>query len=301
MTALMLLLLTLLGVLGLAVGSFLNVVIWRVPRGLSVIRPRSACPACGHPVRARDNIPVVSWLILRGRCRDCAAPIDVRYPLVEVSTAVLFALAGAWALLGGGPVAVLPALLYLVSIAVALTVIDIDTRRLPNAIVLPSYPVLAVLLTAASALTGQWPDLARAAAGLAILGGFYLTIRVIYPRGMGFGDVKLAGLLGLVLGWFGWGALMCVEICAPFCLHIVCSVASRQYCSVFATRLYGFCAPVMLLHTPTVSSSNAAEENKRKCGAVYSASPLAVASCLPFLEKNTQLLLYEASHRCAAI
>ncbi|WP_129338925.1 prepilin peptidase [Cellulomonas endophytica] len=187
-------------VLGLAVGSFLNVVVWRVPRGESVAHPPSACPACGHAVRPRDNVPVLSWLLLRGRCRDCGVRISRRYPLVEAGTAVLVALVP----LVVTPWAV-PAYAYLVAIGVALALIDLDTQRLPNAIVLPAYPVLAVLLTLASAGTGDWAALGRAAVGGAALFAGYFVLRFAQPGGMGFGDVKLAGPLGAALAWLGWG------------------------------------------------------------------------------------------------
>lgn len=202
---------------GLAIGSFLNVVVHRVPAGLSVVAPASACPRCGHAIRARDNVPVLSWAVLRGRCRDCAAPISVRYPLVELATAALFALV----VLRFGPAllaatdareaavatTVLVAMLYLMAVSVALTLIDLDVHRLPNAIVLPAYPVLAALLTAASALSGDWGALLRAGVGLVVLGGGYLALALVVPGGMGLGDVKLAGVLGLVLAYLGWGPL----------------------------------------------------------------------------------------------
>ena len=193
--------------LGLLIGSFLNVVIWRVPRGRSIVSPPSACPSCGHPVRRRDNVPVLSWLVLRGRCRDCAEPISVRYPLVEAGTALLFV--GVAARFGTGWE--LPAYLYLAAIGLALALIDIDVHRLPNALVLPSYPVLAGLLTLASANPGggaDWAALGRAALAGAVLFAFYGLLVVVYPRGMGLGDVKLAGVLGLALGWLGWGSLL---------------------------------------------------------------------------------------------
>lgn len=194
------------GVLGLLIGSFLNVVVWRVPRGESVAHPPSACPHCGHVIRRRDNVPVVSWLVLRGRCRDCGAAISPRYPLVEAGTGVLFALTAWWA----GPDWILPALLYLAAISVALALIDLDTRRLPDAIVLPSYPAALALLALASWNPGgdsDWASYVRALAGGGILFAVYFVTVLVYPAGMGFGDVKLAGVLGLYLGWFGWGAL----------------------------------------------------------------------------------------------
>lgn len=191
-------------VLGLAIGSFLNVVIWRVPRGESIVRPPSACPRCGREIRPRDNVPLISWLLLRGRCRDCDEPISARYPLVETLTAVLFVLV----VLRFGASVAIPAFLYLAAIAVALALIDLDSHLLPNAIVLPSYPVLAVLLTAASWIEGDWSALLRAAIGGAGLYAVYFLMVLIYPAGMGFGDVKLAGLLGAALAWVGWGSLV---------------------------------------------------------------------------------------------
>jgi leader peptidase (prepilin peptidase)/N-methyltransferase len=200
----MLALVILTAALGLAVGSFLNVVIWRVPRGESVVRPPSHCPGCDRPIRPRDNVPVLSWLLLRGKCRDCGEPISIRYPLVELGTAVLFAVLT----LSIGFEAELPAFLYLGAIGVALAMIDIDVKRLPNAIVLPSYPVAAVLLTVAAAVEGQWEDLLRAGLGMVALYAFYFLLALVYPAGMGFGDVKLAGLLGLFLGWLGWAEVV---------------------------------------------------------------------------------------------
>lgn len=195
---------TLAALLGLAVGSFLNVVVWRVPREESVVRPPSACPRCGHPIRPRDNVPLISWLLLRGRCRDCAEPVSVRYPLVEAGTALVFALV----LVRFGVTAAVPAYLYLGAIAVALALIDLDTHRLPDAIVLPSYPVLAILLTMASWADGEWSSLLRAGVGGVALLALYFLMLVIYPAGMGLGDVKLAGLLGMAMAWVGWGSLV---------------------------------------------------------------------------------------------
>ncbi|WP_369052262.1 prepilin peptidase [Kineococcus terrestris] len=191
------------GVLGALVGSFLNVVVHRVPRGESVVRPASRCPSCGHAVRRRDNVPVLSWVLLRGRCRDCRTPISARYPLVEAGTAALFAAVTAVV----GPAWSLPAYLYLAAVAVALALIDLDVHRLPDPIVLPSYAVALVLLTVASAGTADWWALLRAAVGAAALFALYAVLFVAKPGGMGLGDVKLAGVLGLYLGWWGWDAL----------------------------------------------------------------------------------------------
>lgn len=194
-------------VLGLAIGSFLNVVVWRVPRGESVAHPPSACPRCGHRIRARDNVPVLSWLVLRGRCRDCGNPISLRYPLVEAGTGVAFGLVAWWL---GWSWAV-PAFWYLAAVSIALTLIDLDVRRLPDAIVLPSWGVGLVLLTLAAWNPGgdpAWGPLVRAMLGALAMGASYFLILFAYPRGMGFGDVKLAVLLGLYLGWVGWSAVV---------------------------------------------------------------------------------------------
>ncbi|PFG33094.1 prepilin peptidase [Sanguibacter antarcticus] len=197
------LLATFAALLGLAVGSFLNVVIWRVPRGESIVRPPSACPGCAREIRSRDNIPVLSWLILRARCRDCHEPISAQYPLVEALTGVLFVLV----FVRFGLTWELPAYLYAASIAVALSVIDIKVHRLPNAIVLPSYGVVSILLLVAAVGTGDWDALLRAGIAGAGLYVLYFIMCVAYPAGMGFGDVKLAALVGAYLGWVGWGAL----------------------------------------------------------------------------------------------
>lgn len=200
----MLALSTLTAVLGLLIGSFLNVVIWRVPRNESVVRPPSRCPACDRAIRPRDNVPVLSWLVLRGRCRDCSEPISGRYPLVELGTAAVFSVLA----IRIGLEPELPAFLYLGAIGVALALIDLDVKRLPNVIVLPSYVVALVLLCVAALVGDGFGDLLRAGLGMAALFGFYFLLAFIYPAGMGFGDVKLAGVLGLYLGWLGWAEVI---------------------------------------------------------------------------------------------
>ncbi len=192
------------GLFGLVVGSFLNVVIWRVPRGESVVRPPSHCPQCDAKIRSRDNVPVVSWLLLRGKCHACRGTISVRYPLVELLVGVLFA---AITVRFRHDLALVPALLYLVAVGVALAMIDLDLRRLPNALTLPSYVVGAALLVTAALVDHQPVRLLHAAIGMAALYSFYFVLMMAKPGGMGFGDVKLAGVLGLYLGYLGWGAL----------------------------------------------------------------------------------------------
>lgn len=194
-------LLGIVALLGLAVGSFLNVVIHRVPRDESLIRPGSHCPQCGAAVRNRHNVPVLGWLLLRGRCADCRTPISVRYPLVEAGTAALFAAVAAkfglsWAL---------PAYLYLAAVAIALALIDLDVMRLPDVIVLPSYVVAAALLVPAALIGDGMAPVVRGIAAAALLWVLYRGLARF--GGMGGGDVKLAPLLGFYLGWLGWGAV----------------------------------------------------------------------------------------------
>jgi leader peptidase (prepilin peptidase)/N-methyltransferase len=212
-----------LGVLGVLIGSFLNVVVYRLPLGLSLASPPSACTGCGQRIKAYDNIPVLSWLMLRGRCRNCKAAISVRYPLVELGTAVLFGVVASWFVSSGdnpsvllrwpwsapaaAGVLTLAAFLYLGAISIALALIDLDTHRLPNPIVLPAYLVGGALIASAGILTGDYDALVRAGVGLAALWLAYFAMAWFYPGGMGFGDVKLAGVLGLYLGWLGWGPL----------------------------------------------------------------------------------------------
>jgi leader peptidase (prepilin peptidase) / N-methyltransferase len=178
-------------IVGLLIGSFLNVVTWRLPRRESLLRPRSRCPRCETPIRPYDNVPVLSWLLLRGRCRTCKVPISARYPAVEAATAALYAAVavgrhGALDLVLG---------LLLVTALVPITLIDLDRRIIPNAITLPA--AVAAVAAAAVLDPGFLPEqlLSGAAAG-----GFFLIAALAYPRGMGMGDVKLAAVLGLYLG-----------------------------------------------------------------------------------------------------
>jgi leader peptidase (prepilin peptidase)/N-methyltransferase len=224
----------LVGVLGLAIGSFLNVVVYRVPLGASVVSPPSACPNCKSEIKAYDNIPVLSWLLLRGRCRNCANGISVRYPIVEASTALFFAGVAAFFIrtISSAPTAslaianaiALAAFLYLVAISVALAIIDLETHKLPNAIVLPSYLVAGVLFVAASIVGGQYDALLRAGIGMVALVVIYFVLAFFSRGGMGMGDVKLAGVLGLYLGWSGYGALFIGSL-AAFLLGGVFGVA----------------------------------------------------------------------------
>lgn len=184
--------------LGLLLGSFLNVVVWRLPRGESVAWPGSRCPACGHAVRPRDNLPLLGWLLLRGRCRDCAAPISPRYPLVEAAGG----LAAAAALLAApSPAAAAAALLLLLAL-IAVFLIDLDHRLILDVITLPG--VALGLLLCPLLGTARTDALLGAAGGWLVLEG----VRLGYRRwrgieGLGGGDVKLAAMLGAWLGWQG--------------------------------------------------------------------------------------------------
>ncbi|MBX6371504.1 MAG: prepilin peptidase [Acidothermus sp.] len=191
-------------VVGAVVGSFLNVVIWRLPRGESVVSPGSYCPHCGKGITPRDNVPILSWLVLHGRCRACGAPISWRYPAVEALTAALFA-GTAWRF--GISWEIVP-FLYLVAVGIALAWIDFDVRRLPNSVVLPSYLVASVLLSVAAVVEHHPERLLIAACGMAGAYGLFYLLMLVKPGGMGFGDVKLAGLLGLYLGFLGIGPLV---------------------------------------------------------------------------------------------
>jgi leader peptidase (prepilin peptidase) / N-methyltransferase len=180
-----------LGMCGAAFGSFVNVLAYRLPRRESIVKPRSRCPGCETTIRARDNIPIVSWLLLRGRCRDCNMNIPVRYPLVEAVTAGLFVLLG---VKFGREAALWPALaLAVVLVAAAAT--DLEERIIPNRLMAAGALLALVLWTIAD--PDRLPEnvIAGAAAG-----GLLLAAAIAYPAGMGMGDVKLAAVMGLFLG-----------------------------------------------------------------------------------------------------
>ena len=185
-------------VVGLAFGSFLTVVAHRVPRKESIVRPRSRCPRCGTEIRPRDNIPVVSWLLLRGRCRACGAPVSPEYPLIELATAGLFA--GAAAAFREDFVAAVVALFL--GLMLTLGLIDAHHRVVPNRI---SYPALLLFAAAllAGDLAGGGVDVLDGLIGLAAYAGPLFLLALALPGGMGMGDVKLAALIGLVLGSLG--------------------------------------------------------------------------------------------------
>jgi leader peptidase (prepilin peptidase) / N-methyltransferase len=179
------------GVLGAVFGSFLNVVAYRLPRHESLVKPASRCPSCGTPVKPYDNVPILSWLLLRGRCRSCAAPISPRYPLVEALTAALCV----GAVLAHHSAASIALSVLLILLVVPAALIDLEHRIIPNRITGPGA-VLAVAVGLALDPSGE-PG--RLLAG-ACAGGFLLLAVLAYPGGMGMGDAKLAGMMGLFLG-----------------------------------------------------------------------------------------------------
>jgi leader peptidase (prepilin peptidase)/N-methyltransferase len=186
-------------VFGLAIGSFMTVVAARVPAGESVVSPRSHCPHCGAEIRNRDNIPVLGWIMLRGRCHNCGERISARYPLLELSTAILmaapfFVYDSVWVACG---VSALLALMPVIS------VIDLEHRIIPNRIVYPALIAFPIYLVVAN-LFGAPVDLVRMVIGFAAYGGILFVVALI-SRGMGMGDVKLAALIGLVLGSLSLG------------------------------------------------------------------------------------------------
>jgi leader peptidase (prepilin peptidase) / N-methyltransferase len=179
------------GFFGLLFGSFLNVVAYRLPRGESLATPASRCPGCDTPIKPYDNVPVISWLLLRGRCRSCGGSIAWRYPLVELATGVLMALC---VLVVGADDDVWLGI-ALVLLLVPVTVIDIDFRIIPNKLMLGG----AIAAVAILALTSP-SDIPEHLIAAAAAGGFLLLAAIAYPAGMGMGDVKLAFVLGLFLG-----------------------------------------------------------------------------------------------------
>lgn len=207
-------------VIGLLIGSFINVVAHRVPVGKSVVTPPSSCPACGHRIRPRDNVPVVSWLVLRGRCRDCGAAISARYPVVEGASAALFAVVplvvdNLWAV---------PAFWSLAAAGLALTITDLDHKRIPNRILIPATSGATVLLAAAAFAHGAPGSFLRALAGGGAYFGLLFVVALVARGGFGFGDVKLAFLLGEFAAFVSWAALV-VAVLAGFAIGGLVSLA----------------------------------------------------------------------------
>jgi len=202
--------------LGLAFGSFANVVIFRGADQFSKLNPPSSCLMCGMHIVPRDNIPVISWLLLRGKCRNCGAKISTIYPVVEIISASLFLLfvnfprsiANAMdpAELASG-VALTVALWVLSFSGITLAAIDSRELRLPNRLVYSTFFIGGTCLAISSVVVGDWDAVVRAILGAMVSLAIYGAIVFVSPRGMGIGDLKLSAVLGLYLGWFGWGAL----------------------------------------------------------------------------------------------
>jgi leader peptidase (prepilin peptidase) / N-methyltransferase len=182
---------TLVAPFGAIIGSFLNVVIYRLPRRESLVRPRSRCPGCGTPIAPWDNVPLLSWLLLRARCRRCGERIPARYPLVELLTALSFTAV----VLVRGPGAELVALLPFTAVLIAVAFIDLDHRIVPNRILAP-----AAAWAVASAAVLRSGELSELLVAGAVAFAFLLVAALVHPAGMGMGDVKLAGVMGLYLG-----------------------------------------------------------------------------------------------------
>lgn len=208
------------GLAGLIFGSFATVVAYRLPRGEGFVSGRSRCPSCAHPIAAAENIPVVSYVLQRGRCRHCRAAIAIRYPATELATGVLFALAASR--FGPSFDAVLFAGFFW--ILVVLTVIDVEHRLLPNRIVYPAFVVGWAALVVAAAASGDASRLANAALGASIFGGFLLVVALVVPAGMGGGDVKLGFVLGTFLGYLGGPGVVLVAMFLSFLFGAVAGV-----------------------------------------------------------------------------
>lgn len=188
--------------LGLIVGSFLNVCIYRMPRGLNIIRPRSSCPSCGRPVRFYDNIPILSYLLLKGRCRDCSSPISIRYPIVEALNGIMYLLA----YMRFGPDYSLLIVMAFLSSMIVITFIDLEFQIIPDHITLPGILIGVVtssLIFPDPFESHQVTGLVNALIGLFVGGGLFLAIAVLSKGGMGGGDIKMMAMVGAFMGWKG--------------------------------------------------------------------------------------------------
>lgn len=251
------------GALGLVVGSFLNVVIHRLPRGESLVLPGSRCPACGRAIRPWENVPLLSWLALRGRCRGCRAPISWRYPAVELATGLLFAAI----VLRYGAVAMTPVWFAFAAALLAAAVIDIDHRIIPDEISLGGLVVAVVLVPWVESLSGLplWDGVLRSAAGALVGGGLLWLVGFLHARvsvasgrrfehwpgegeelprpssldywiwfpGLGFGDVKLLAMIGAVLGPVGVLETILAASVAGLALGLVWALAQRRWSAPF--------------------------------------------------------------------
>ena len=206
---------------GLIFGSFATAVAYRLPRNESISRGRSKCPECGNTITAIQNIPVFSYVVLRGKCKHCGNRISISYPLIELVTAVLFA--GAAAKFGLSAEALIYAGFFWA--LVVLTVIDLEYKLLPNKVVFPTFIAGWIGLAIAALAADEPARLLGAAIGAAIFGGFFFLVAYIYPAGMGGGDVKLAFVLGTFLGYLGGPGVVLVGMFLSFLIGGVVGVA----------------------------------------------------------------------------
>ena len=199
-------------IVGLIFGSFATVAAHRIPKRESIVTGRSRCPACGSTITALENIPVVSYIVQGGRCRNCRTRISVRYPLQEVAAALLFA--GAAAKFGLSIETIVFAAFFWVLLV--LSVIDLEHRLLPNRVVYPAFVAGWAGLSVAALVEGEPERLTGALWGMATFGGFFFIVGFLFPAGMGGGDVKLAFVLGTFLGYLGGAGLTAVGMFLSF-------------------------------------------------------------------------------------
>lgn len=210
------------GILGLIFGSFGTVAAYRIPERQSIASGRSRCPSCGQTITASENIPVVSYVLQRGRCRHCGEKISIRYPLIELATGVLFALA-VWKFDVTGKAALYAAFFWTL---VVLSVIDLEHRLLPNRVVYPATVVGWIGLITIAIVDDETDLLLDAAIGALVFGGFLFVCAFVYPAGMGGGDVKLAFLLGTFLGYEGGVGLVLLGMFASFLIGAVFGIGA---------------------------------------------------------------------------
>jgi leader peptidase (prepilin peptidase)/N-methyltransferase len=212
------------GIVGLIFGSFATVAAHRIPRRENIVSGRSKCPNCGHTITWIENIPVFSYLLQRGKCRNCGSRISPRYPLVELTCGVLFALS-VWKFEVTVTAAVFAGFFWAL---VVLTAIDLEHKLLPNRVVYPTFVAGWVGLGLAAVVDSELDRLADAALGALIFGGFFFLVAFIYPAGMGGGDVKLAFVLGSFLGYLGGAGVVLVGMFLSFAAGAIGGVTAMQ-------------------------------------------------------------------------
>jgi leader peptidase (prepilin peptidase)/N-methyltransferase len=221
---------------GMIVGSYLPVVVYRVPRGISTVWPRSACPSCEAQINIYDIIPIFSWLILRGKCRSCHAKISIRYPLIEAAGAGLWI---AFALVDGFHWDLL-AYLVVAPTLVCLAVIDWQWHLLPRRIVWPMTVLTTLALANAALWYHDWARFERAILAAGLAWGVFALLRLVGPKGgLGLGDVRLALLLGLILGWVGWFEVV-VGITSSAMLGVICALVATAVQGADAAKKWPF-------------------------------------------------------------